>query len=119
VFEKLSDNDLAILRNIEAPFTEKQKIFAKISNYAYFSGVWLENDRYIYVTSMYEDSYFFSFIDKRNMKEELSAKWLLETERFKTSIPMLSYYDSGNDRFIGVVQGTDLKGLLLDGNKFK
>ncbi len=82
-----------------------------------FNGFWLENDKYIFMSSRdtigkFGES-FYSLINRANNEELFSTKKMIETVNYKLTLPPFEFYDKDNNEFISVVDGYTLKKSLF------
>lgn len=82
-----------------------------------FNGLWLENDKYIFMSSRdtsgkFGES-FYSLINRAKGEELFSTKKMVETVNYKLVLPPFEFYDHDNDEFISVVDGHTLKKSLF------
>lgn len=119
LLENMPPEKVSVLRNRSASIQEQGKVMSEYQKFARFSGIWLENEKYIYFPSREKNSYFFTFINKRTRKEAYSAKVLCETERYRIIIPFLKFYDSENKSFMATAFGDQMKVLVQSDSKFR
>lgn len=111
---------LEIFKDRDIDPNVKALYFKKFSR---FNGLWLENDKYIFISSRdtlgkYGNS-FYSLIDKNNNKELFSARNLCDTKSYKLMLPPFEFYDEIHNEFISIVNGFNLKSLLFSESYFK
>jgi hypothetical protein len=89
---------------------------AYLKNYVRFNGQWLENDKYIYLTSRDAQgqfgTIFHSLVDKKNNSTLFNSQNICDTKKYKLTIPPFQYCDNKNQEFIAVTNGEKLKSML-------
>ncbi len=92
-------------------------------NYVRFNGLWLECDKYIFISSRDTSGKFgtpfYSLIDKINNKELFSSRNMSETIKYKLILPPFEYYNEMSNEFISIVNGFQLKDLILQESQFQ
>lgn len=95
---------------------------AALRKYARFGGHWLENDKYIYISSRDSEgeygNYFFTLLNKEGKKVIVNANSFCETQRYKLVLPPFVSFDSERNEFIGVMTGAELKNAMYEDSNF-
>lgn len=105
------------IHNFKDPSFLPNKYF---KDYTRFSGVWLENENYIYLSSKdLEKTPFLTLINKKKNLIESSAVSFCETKKYKIILPYFQYYDPTSKVFIGAISGNDLKDRLYSESVFE
>jgi len=95
---------------------------AYFKKYARFAGTWLENDKYIYLSSRDTTGnfgdLFYSLIDKSTYKEIYNARSLIESKRYNLELPPFEYFDEITNEYISVADGVQLKNRLFANSIF-
>lgn len=102
-------NDLSVLKDQHASPNEQS---SSLKKYASLYGTWLENDKYIYFSSLDGNAHpeiFVSLYDKNNHKIIFNSKGLLESKKYKLRLPQFDFYDHIKNEFLSVVDGKTLK----------
>ncbi len=100
--------DRSIHPNVKADYF---KMFTR------FNGLWLENDKYIFMSSRdtsgkFGDS-FYSLINRAKNEELFSTSKMTETVNYKLALPPFEFYDKYTNEFFSVVDGHTLKESLF------
>lgn len=110
IMETIVMDNLDVFKDRESPPGAKTSLFKK---YTAFTGTWLENDKYIYISSRQGyDFPFYTLINKGKFTVEFNAKNFLESKRYKLKLVPFQFYDSQTGQFISVISGADLKSFL-------
>ncbi len=95
---------------------------AYFKNYCRFTGLWLENSKYFYISSKDNvgefGTSFYSIIDKKVNIEMVSTRSFNAMDKYKLVLPPFEFYDEINDEFISLLNGLNLKELLLKESPF-
>ncbi len=106
--------------NVDNPTPSDQRI-ALFDGLAFPNGNYLENKRFIYITSQFykkgQHKNFVSLISKKDLHDFTTAKALTENKRFGIILPPLVEYDKYKDEHLAILSGAQLKSVLLAGNK--
>jgi hypothetical protein len=115
-FEEVVKKHLNKFKDQSVSPNEKASYLPKASR---FAGVWLENDKYVYMTSRNKDGMYFNTIfNKKDNVAEFNSQAFVDTKKFKMKFPAFEFYNNYNNSYMAVVNGGDLKKMLYPGCKF-
>ncbi len=96
------------------------KIKEAYTAFLIFTGTWLENDKYIFISSKDTGSQFgvplYSLIKKKNLETVSNHRTMIEHKKYFLEIPAFEYLDEVNDEFISIINGKDLTSALFEGS---
>jgi hypothetical protein len=117
IMETIVMDNLDVFKDRESPPSAKTSLFKK---YTAFTGTWLENDRYIYISSRQGyDFPFYTIINKQRFTVDFNAKRFSESKRYKLKLAPFQFYDNQTGQFISVISGADLKSSLYADSPFQ
>lgn len=116
VIDKIVGDNISLFKTSSSSQNDLKKKSSLFDKYAFLSGNWIENEKYIYFSSQLNGYIFFTIYDKNNRKVIVNSN-SLELKKYKISIPNLEYYDHNSNSFIGVVFGEQIK-YTINSDKF-